>query len=213
MPNLEKLYQIDQNAENKRTSAAQRQQDRLDSGVLKANEKAEKLTEEKKKVEAAAAKEDIELAVPGYGKARTLSEAKEFRESAASNASAVADLEDVKKLGKDITLLDRTDIGKIQQKLSQAVGKLRISLTGPGAMTEAERKLIRDSIGDPTTLFSTEGIQNAKLDQLIESINESTKRTAEMVIVSPENNQQKTTETQDSESKIPNKPAHGKDLP
>ena len=209
MPSLEKLYQIDQNAENKRSSAAQRREDRADALLLRDNENQIKLETEAKKKAEGAAKEDVELMVPGYGKARTLSEAKEFREAVASNDSSVEDLKAVKELGRNINIADPRDrerVNLIQQKLSQAVGKLRISLTGPGAMTEAERKLIRESIGDPTTLFSTEGIQFAKLDQLMKSIDDSTKRTAKMIIVSPET---QTTRVNEALSKLPGSGSKG----
>jgi len=123
------------------------------------------------------------LEVPGRGQARTEREAISFREAASSAENAKADLAKVKELGQGVTVFDRTKIGLIQQNLMTAIGKLRLSVLGPGVMTDSERAYLRENIGDPSILFSTEAIQNAKLDQLITQIDASIDRQADQVVV------------------------------
>lgn len=52
-------------------------------------------------------------------------------------------------------------------------------------MTEQERQMIRDSIGDPTKLFSTEEIQKNKIDQLIGNLKENNNRRLKQSVVNP----------------------------
>lgn len=123
-----------------------------------------------------------ELEIPGFGQARTKEEAKEFRQVVADTRSGVELLKQVKELGTDVSLLDREKIQKIDSLLNQAVGKLRISLTGGGPMTDEERDMIRGTIGDPSKLFSTEAIQKAKIDQLINNMEASLNTRANSII-------------------------------
>jgi len=172
-------------AENARTNAMltnqrriqeQKQKDREDLKTVKEKQRFEKKS-----------KEEIAFHVPGYGSARTKKEAQTFRDEVSSAQNAIADLEEVKRLGTDVNILDRTKVGKIQQRLMTAIGKLRLSVLGPGVMTDSERAYLRENLGDPTILFSTEGIQQAKLDQLIEQIGTSVKNKGKQVISGPTN--------------------------
>lgn len=140
-------------------SAANRDLQRTIAGERTADKQAAEAEKQQVKDEA--------LTVEGYGKARTPKEAQELRQTVVDTKSALDDLRSVKELGTNVAVWDRTKVNKIDQLLNQAVGKLRMSMVGPGSMTESERLLIRESIGDPTALFSSESIQNAKLDQLI----------------------------------------------
>jgi hypothetical protein len=164
MDYLQKIYQVDQARLSRKESAAQRAEDRKDKEGLK-NE---------------------ELEIPGYGRARSKEEAKDLRTAVVDTKSAIRDLQAVKELGKNIAVWDRSRINQLNQKLDIAVGKLRLSMVGPGAMTEAERRTIRNSIGDPSALFSTEDIQNGKLDALIESISQRLEDEIAQKVVSSE---------------------------
>jgi hypothetical protein len=116
------------------------------------------------------AREEDARFVVGYGVARTPKDAQEFKLAAIDSESAIADLNEVIKLGKDIGPLDLDNRALIGQKLDQAVGKLRLSMVGPGAMTDSERTMIRKAIGDPRNYTSFESTEIKKLDQLINNI-------------------------------------------
>lgn len=145
------------------------------AGVRNADKQAAEAEKQQAKDEA--------LTVEGYGKARTPKEAQELRQTTIDTKSALDDLRAVKELGNNVAIWDRTKVNKIDQLLNQAVGKLRMSMVGPGSMTESERLLIRESIGDPTALFSSESIQNAKLDQLIANMEKRLEDEAKAKIV------------------------------
>lgn len=119
-----------------------------------------------------------ELEIPGFGQARTAADAKDMRTAIVDTESAIADLNQVKELGTDVNLTDIKKRELIDQLLNAATGKLRLSMTGPGAMTDSERLMIRNSIGDPSKLMSTESIEKAKLDQLIKGLGDRLEREA-----------------------------------
>jgi hypothetical protein len=114
-----------------------------------------------------------ELVIPGMGAVRTKKEAVEIRSAKADAADAMRIIDEIKKHGTDVSIFDRERVNKIDQLKKVLAGKLRLPLTGPGAMTEDEYQRLIDTMGDPTSLFSTEKIQHAKLDQLKDILNNS----------------------------------------
>ena len=128
------------------------------------------------------AREEDARFVVGYGIARTPGDAKEFRTALVDSQSAISDLEQVKKLGNNVSSLDIDRSALIGQLLDQAVGKLRLSMVGPGAMTDSERSMIRNAIGDPRKWTSFESTEQKKLDQLINNINKRLKKEAHFKI-------------------------------
>lgn len=158
-------------AANDESRAARLQDKETDRG-LKADKKSEV---DAAKLEA--------LTVPDYGYARTEKEAVRLREDIPQTKGALALLAKVKELGTNVNALtDWGTVDKINTNLAIAVGKLRISLVGPGPMTEAERNNILKTIGDPTKLFSTESREFGKLDELIANIQASLDRETAMII-------------------------------
>ncbi len=126
------------------------------------------------------------LHVPEYGApARQASEAKEFRNEISDTQDAIALLQDIKAEGKDVAVWDLKRKAKIQSNIQQAVGKMRLSLLGPGAMTDKEKSDLIAVIGDPAALFSTEDIENVKLDNLIGQLGQSLDRKAKQVLILP----------------------------
>lgn len=113
------------------------------------------------------------LVVPGYGQVKTKKEAMDIRAAKADADEAIGLIDEVKELGKNVAWWDRKKINLIDQKKKILAGKLRLPLTGPGAMTEDEYQRLVDTMGDPSNLFSTEEIQNAKLDELKGTLNKS----------------------------------------
>lgn len=128
------------------------------------------------------AREEDARFVVGYGVARTPGDAKEFRTALVDSQSAISDLEQVKKLGNNVSSLDIDRSALIGQLLDQAVGKLRLSMVGPGAMTDSERSVVRNAIGDPRKWTSFESTEQKKLDQLINNINKRLKKEAHFKI-------------------------------
>ena len=61
---------------------------------------------------------------------------------------------------------DRELQGMIQVRIRTLTGKLRLPLIGPGAVSEYEQKLLRESVADPTKLFSLTDTNIAKLKTL-----------------------------------------------
>lgn len=114
-----------------------------------------------------------ELEVPGFGVTRTAKEAADIRASMADANDAVMLIDKLRNIGEGITVFDRKKIGEIDSLKKILAGKLRLPLTGPGAMTEDEFKRLIDTMGDPSSLTSTENIENAKLDQLKEILQQS----------------------------------------
>lgn len=112
--------------------------------------------------------------------ARDREEAKRLREDIPGQIGAIEKLKEIKALSQGgVGPFEPKKIARIKSLINQSVGGLRVSLTGPGAMSEGERALILDTIGDPTKWLSTEGIENTKLDQLIGDIDKSIQRTAQ----------------------------------
>jgi len=114
--------------------------------------------------------------VPGFGYASNPKDAKAVKDSMVEADSASKLIDEIMTLGTDTNMLDPRDIGSRQiigSKMKILAGKLRIPLTGPGAMTEGEFDRLIDTMGDPRTFFSTEGIEKAKLASLKQTLKDS----------------------------------------
>ena len=100
--------------------------------------------------------------------APSLQEAKEFRDAVGNAADVV---EDVKQL---IALTDTPGVrtpGTEANKLANGIatrlqGKLRVAITGPGAVNESEYAMLREIISNPTKLFSIDSNTKASLQSL-----------------------------------------------
>jgi hypothetical protein len=58
----------------------------------------------------------------------------------------------------------------IDQEASTLIGQLRISLVGPGPMTDSERDFVKGIIGNPNKIFSLNAIEIAKVKNLINNV-------------------------------------------
>lgn len=112
---------------------------------------------------------NLELEIPGYGYARSKKEATDVRAAMADAEDAIKLIDQIKELGTDVNALtDWGRVAKINSAKKILAGKLRLPLTGPGAMTEDEFKRLIETMGDPSKMTSTEAIELGKLDQLKE---------------------------------------------
>lgn len=132
-------------------------------------------------------KRNRETMVPGYGRVRTAKEAQDIRQSMSDANDAVKLIDDIKTLGTDVSVWDRKKINRIQSKMKILAGKLRLPLTGPGAMTQDEYERLIDTMGDPSKVFGLESIEKAKLDDLKNTLSNSIKSKFEAARIDDEN--------------------------
>lgn len=111
--------------------------------------------------------------VPGFGVVKSPKEAADIRAALADSEEASKLIDEIKTLGTNVSVFDRDKINQINQKKNILAGKLRLPLTGPGAMTESEFNRLIDTIGDPSNLFGLESIEKKKLDGLKDTLNYS----------------------------------------
>lgn len=68
------------------------------------------------------------------------------------------------KENKNIAKLPLSQLkAEIQTEIAGLLGQLRLSFTGPGALTDKERESLKEAIGDPTKIFSIPANSLAKL--------------------------------------------------
>ena len=114
--------------------------------------------------------EDLrERSVPGFeGTAPTKEEAIKFRDLTSNNDQILSGVREIARLstqaGASVDPKTRARIETVQNFL---VGKLRLPMTGPGAFTDDERKFVRNTIGNPATIFSLSSVERTKLEELI----------------------------------------------
>lgn len=125
-------------------------------------------------------REQDALTVDGYeGAAKTESEAKDFRKEQTEIGGVLKGIDEVRKLGKEYLgkswatdPLKKRQLQELAtQQVGMIVGALRIPITGPGAMTDDERKFIARLNGNPTSIFSLSADEFAKLDSMERKFN------------------------------------------
>lgn len=95
----------------------------------------------------------------------------EFEKYASETKPAVDLLRDIKKFAATANKLSMEDRSRMGTMLAVAAGKLRLPITGPGAMTEDEYQRLRDTIGDPMKIISYPPAELAKIDSTIGILN------------------------------------------
>jgi hypothetical protein len=129
-------------------------------------------------------REQTALTVEGYeGTAKTETEAKDFRKEQTDIGGVIEGIKEVRRLSKEYQetsdpreLLELKRLA--EQQVGMIVGSLRIPITGPGAMTDDERKFIEELNGNPTKIFSLSSIEFAKLDSMERKFNSHLDRRA-----------------------------------
>lgn len=109
-----------------------------------------------------------ERSVPGFeGVAPTKEEAIKFREQVSNNDQILSGVREIAELaskpGASVDPETRARISTVQAFL---IGKLRLPMTGPGAFTDDERNFVRNTIGNPATIFSLGSVERSKLTEL-----------------------------------------------
>lgn len=113
------------------------------------------------------AKDYRSRAVPGLGFANDLSGAKDLREMQATTKTVSQGIKRLREIasipGKSIS----PELSKEAESIrTQMIGRLRVPLTGPGAMSEGERMLLEKAIPDVTAIFSMDNRNQKALETL-----------------------------------------------
>lgn len=95
----------------------------------------------------------------------------EFQKYASETAPAVELLRKVQKFAAQASKLSLEDRGAMGSMLKIAAGKLRLPITGPGAMTEDEFNRLQETIGDPLKIIAIPSVELAKLDSVMSVLN------------------------------------------
>ena len=104
--------------------------------------------------------------VPGYGVAGAADDAKQMKAILKDTELAKAGIRDLMKIAETGSSLSPSDRARAQTIQQVLVGQLRVPLTGPGAMSEGDRKLLENAIANPTTVFSLTSSNKIKLKEL-----------------------------------------------
>lgn len=122
--------------------------------------------------------------VPGLGYAYDKEDAKQLRTLKSDVESAMGGIDELiqisSKPAKSLSIEDRSRAETIQASL---IGKLRVALTGPGAMSEGDRALLERAIRNPTSFFSLDSANRTALQTLKSTIAKSIDANAQNKIV------------------------------
>ena len=138
---------------------------------------------EQKKIDEQKAKED-ELMVSGYGPARNKEMANKLNENLSNSKQVVDTASEILKISENVNISEREKIAQINSLKGFLIGKLRLPLQGPGAMTESDREQLEALIGDPAKLLGLESIERKKLLTIIDRVTKDTDIAAETHIPS-----------------------------
>jgi hypothetical protein len=115
--------------------------------------------------------EDRERFVPGFGIALTKEDATEMKKyvgeanATKSNVQRLVEIANTPGAKTDMKL--RNEAGLIANMLQ---GNLKSQVLGPGAVTDAERELMKKIIADPTAIFSLDETNKTLLSTLLQTI-------------------------------------------
>lgn len=116
-------------------------------------------------------KELQERYVPGYGFANSKESVAQFQKVRAENEPALQGLGEVMKMAQDVKGMGQLSPSKravLETKLTILAGQLRLPVTGPGSMQQAEYERLRTALGDPAKILSLNSVELKKL-QVIQS--------------------------------------------
>ena len=128
--------------------------------------------------------------VPGVGVAISSQGLKEVKESFADTDASIKLIDRIIDEGSKFgSSIDPKTSGRINTLLTQLIGKLRIPFTGPGILTEPEKKDIRNAIGDPSKILSIKSLELGKLSLVKDTLRDAldSKKKAFGIEAFPEN--------------------------
>jgi hypothetical protein len=149
------------------------------------------------------AKELRERSVPGVGLATTNEGAKGVREMKTTVDTIAQDVgrlrEIISKSGKSFSPNLRAEADTIRQSL---IGRLRMPITGPGAMSDGERELLMNLIPDVTSMTSLDSNSITKLNSLEQRMANNYNAMLQANGLKPQNTIQKTIERVTKDGRI-----------
>jgi hypothetical protein len=107
------------------------------------------------------------------GSARSIKEAQDLKQSLLDGDTADKLIDEIAREGKGVTLFNPARRAKIDQNIKILAGKLRVPLTGPGAMTERDFENLMATIGNPGDVLGSEDIAIEKLQNLKQILKDS----------------------------------------
>lgn len=127
--------------------------------------------------------------VPGMGMASADKAAvTEFRKYMNETGPALTNAKEIFEIGKKLKLSSKLP-GKTKEvlnsRLTVLAGQLRLPVTGPGSMQQAEYERLRDAIGDPTKIGSLQSWELAKLKTVIDWLEGNINERAQQVGLRP----------------------------
>ena len=132
-----------------------------------------------RKLDPKAAQDFQDKWIPGVGFANTPKDRDALVELKTSVDTVNSGVKELLKLNeKPLSSINLKDRGDAQVIATSLVGLLRVPMTGPGAMSEGERKMIEGVVADPTKIFSLSASNKARLEQLAKLMNAKLTTTA-----------------------------------
>lgn len=115
------------------------------------------------------------------GLADTKDKASKLSEQIDTIAPSINGINKLEKFAKTGNILDPNKRAEVDTIIGTIVGALRLPITGPGILTDSERKMLKDLIGNPNNLFSLKSSNLKRLNtikEFLQSTVEVKKRTA-----------------------------------
>ena len=142
-------------------AAAKPQSDLQDAQTKYWNAKANEVETKK------AADTSESLDVVGLGQARTKQDANLMRKNIDTTNNIVNSVDRIRAIKADGPVIPYTPrAAEIDTEVQFIMGQLRLPLQGPGAMTDSDRKQLRETIGDASSLFSINANTEARLNTI-----------------------------------------------
>ena len=114
----------------------------------------------------------------------TPGEAKDLREKVSNANMMVKDLHELSSLVSEVSgtekLLGKVGLQsesyrRVEQITSAILGMLRVDILGPGVMTEAERQIIRNTLGNPNKILTLEDTEKKMIFNMQQKIYQGTR--------------------------------------
>lgn len=111
---------------------------------------------------------------------QSFTDANEYKKIAQETYAALDTVKDLKSLGDTGSSLSFSDRNKAKVMIAKLVGALRLPFQGPGVMQIPEKEDLIATIGNPLAVLSVRSLENAKLDQIRDSLMSSLQSTAQV---------------------------------
>ena len=114
----------------------------------------------------------------------TPGEAKDLREKVSNANMMVKDLHELSSLVSEVSgtekLLGRVGLQsesyrRVEQITSSIIGMLRVDILGPGVMTEAERQIIKNTLGNPNKILTLDDTEKKMIFNMQQKIYQGTR--------------------------------------